>query len=133
MHPPVPSNVKYALNDDVWPDGTIIKKGDQVQWSPYCQGRLEAIWGKDAKEFKPERWIVNGELKRENQGVWPVFHAGPRVCLGQNLATLESVVVLSMLLKNYKFKLVPGQDITYLVSITMPMKYGMKVTVEKRQ
>jgi cytochrome P450 len=132
LYPPVPANTKYARGDDVWPDGTIIRKGDHVNWSPYSQGRLESIWGPDAKEFKPERWIVNGELKRESQGVWPVFHAGPRVCLGQNLATLESIVVLSLMLKNYQFKLVPGQTITYLVSITMPMKYGMQVYVEKR-
>ncbi|KAH8551261.1 cytochrome P450 [Umbelopsis sp. PMI_123] len=132
LYPPVPANSKYALGDDIWPDGTVIRKGDYINWSPYAQGRLESVWGPDAKEFKPERWIVNGELKRESQGVWPVFHAGPRVCLGQNLATLESIVVLSLMLKNYKFKLVPDQTITYQVSITMPMKYGMKVYVEKR-
>ncbi|CAO3658261.1 unnamed protein product [Umbelopsis ramanniana] len=132
LYPPVPANSKYALGDDVWPDGTVIRKGDHINWSPYSMGRLESIWGPDAKEFKPERWIVNGELKRVPQGVWPVFHAGPRVCLGQNLATLESIVVLSMMLKNYQFKLVPGQTITYLVSITMPMKNGMQVYVEKR-
>ncbi|KAH8551263.1 cytochrome P450 [Umbelopsis sp. PMI_123] len=132
LYPSVPANAKYALGDDIWPDGTVIRKGNYINWSPYAQGRLDSVWGPDAKEFKPERWIVNGELKRESQGVWPVFHAGPRVCLGQNLATLESIVVLSLMLKNYKFKLVPDQTITYQVSITMPMKYGMKVYVEKR-
>ena len=28
LHPSVPNNQKYALNDDIWPDGTQIKKGD---------------------------------------------------------------------------------------------------------
>ncbi|KAI9468452.1 MAG: cytochrome P450, partial [Benjaminiella poitrasii] len=132
LFPSVPNNQKYALNDDIWPDGTTIRKGDYVMWCPWAQGRSEAVWGSDAKEFRPERWIVDGELRRESQGQWPAFHAGPRVCLGQNLATLEALVALVFLIKQYKFKLVPGQNITYQVSLTLPMKEGMKVYVEKR-
>lgn len=82
-YPSVPLNQKYALNDDIWPDGTRIKKGDYVLWAPFVQGRSEKVWGPDAKEFRPERWITpEGELRRESQGQWPAFHAGPRVCLG---------------------------------------------------
>ncbi|KAI8137496.1 cytochrome P450 [Fennellomyces sp. T-0311] len=133
LHPSVPNNQKYALNDDVWPDGTQIRKGDYVIWCPWAQGRSELVWGPDAKEFKPERWITpDGELKRESQGQWPAFHAGPRVCLGQNLATLEALVAIAFLLKRYKFTLVPGQNVTYQSSLTLPMRYGMKLTVEKR-
>jgi len=134
LYPSVPNNQKFALNDDVWPDGTVIRKGDYVMWCSHSQGRAESVWGQDAKEFRPERWInPTGELRRESQGQWPAFHAGPRVCLGQNLATLQALVVMTYLVKHYKMKLVPGQDITYQVSLTLPMKNGLKVTVEKRQ
>ncbi|KAG1439184.1 hypothetical protein G6F56_012371 [Rhizopus delemar] len=57
LFPSVPSNQKYALNDDIWPDGTHVKAGTYVSWSPYAQGRSEKVWGDDAKEFNPERWI----------------------------------------------------------------------------
>jgi cytochrome P450 len=95
---------------------------------------MEQVWGPDAKEFKPERWInEKGDLRRETQGQWPAFHAGPRVCLGQNLATLEAIVAIIFLLKKYKFTMLPGQNMTYQVSLTLPMKDGMKVMVEKRE
>lgn len=72
LYPSVPLNQKYALNDDIWPDGTHIKKGDYILWCPYVQGRTEKVWGPDAKIFRPERWITDeGELKRESQGQWP--------------------------------------------------------------
>ncbi|KAL9558727.1 hypothetical protein MBANPS3_000774 [Mucor bainieri] len=133
LYPSVPNNQKYALNDDIWPDGTHIRKGDYVMWCPYAQGRCTKVWGPDAREFKPERWITaEGDLRRESQGQWPAFHAGPRVCLGQNLATLEALVAMAFLVKRYKFKLVSGQNITYQVSLTLPMKEGMKVYVEHR-
>lgn len=134
LHPSVPVNQKYALEDDVWPDGTQIRKGDYVSWSPWAGGRSEKVWGPDAKEFKPERWITpEGDLRRETQGRWPAFHAGPRVCLGQNLATLEALVAIIMLLRRYEFSLAHNQDITYLVSLTHPMKNGMKIFVNKRK
>ncbi|CAO3598708.1 unnamed protein product [Absidia cylindrospora] len=133
LYPSVPLNQKEALKDDVFPDGSIIRKGDNILWCPYAQGRVEDIWGVDAKQFKPERWInENGELKRESQGKWPAFHGGPRTCLGQHLATLEALVAIVFLVRKYKFTLVPGQDITYQVSLTLPMRNGMKVMVEKR-
>ncbi|ORE06666.1 cytochrome P450 [Rhizopus microsporus var. microsporus] len=134
LHPSVPGNQKYALEDDVWPDGTFVKAGTYVSWNPYAQGRNKNVWGDNAKEFYPERWLdENGSLKRENAGKWPAFHAGPRICLGQNLATLEALICVSMLLRRYSFTLVSNQIITYGISLTHPMKNGMKMFVERRQ
>lgn len=133
LYPPVPTNQKYALGDDIWPDGTVIKQNDYIYWCPWAQGRSEAIWGHDAQEFKPERWItVDGKLRRESQGQWPAFHAGPRTCLGQNLAILQTVITMSFIIRRYKLSLVPDQNIAYGMSLTLPMKNGLKVFIDKR-
>lgn len=80
----VSSNQKYAVHDDVLPDGTHVKAGTYVGWLSYAQGRSKRIWGEDAKEFIPERWIdENGKLRREPAAKWSAFHVGPRVCLGK--------------------------------------------------
>ncbi|KAL0080217.1 cytochrome P450 CYP5203 [Phycomyces blakesleeanus] len=133
LYPPVPNNQKYALNDDILPDGTHVLKGDNVAWSPYGSSRNKKIWGPDAANFDPERWItLEGNLRRETQGRWSVFNGGPRVCLGQSFATLEALVVIIFLFKRYKFTMLPNQDITYETSLTLPMKNGLRVKVEKR-
>jgi fatty acid omega-hydroxylase len=134
LHPSVPNNQKYALEDDVWPDGTVIKKGDYIYLCSWAQGRCESVWGSAAKEFRPERWISpeTGKLRRESQGQWPAFNGGPRTCLGQNLATLEALIAIIHLVKTYRFKLAPQKDITYQISLTLPMKNGLKVFVERR-
>lgn len=83
LYPAVPGNRKQALCDDVLPDGTVIRKGDEILWQPFCQGRHEKVWGADAKEFKPERWLnEEGNLIRAEPGAYVAFHLGPRLCLG---------------------------------------------------
>lgn len=65
--------------------------------------RSEDIWGPDAKEFKPERWLngdsgINGKAK-DIQGYHHIlsFIDGPRMCLGRAFATAEFKVSLARL------------------------------------
>ncbi|ORX50219.1 cytochrome P450 [Hesseltinella vesiculosa] len=133
LHGPVPANQKMALEDDVWPDGTLVKKNDYVMWSGWAQAREPRVWGVDCHDFRPERWLnQEGDLIRESQGKFIAFHAGPRVCLGQNLATLEALVAIVYFLRRYRFTLVPGYKVEYFASLTMPIKDGLRVQVERR-
>lgn len=49
-------------------------------------GRDTTLWGEDAADFKPERWIetVEGEekVKKESMWKWHVFNGGQRLCVG---------------------------------------------------
>ncbi|KAJ3392645.1 hypothetical protein HDU92_008279 [Lobulomyces angularis] len=134
LYPSVPANLKLAVNDDVLPDGTLIPAGSVVSMAPYSMGRLESIWGKDAEEFNPSRWFdISGNLIKESSSKFPAFHSGPRTCLGQHLATHEAITVLSTLVRDFHFELLPNQDITYGDSLTLPMKNPLLVKVCKRQ
>ncbi|KAI9143239.1 cytochrome P450 [Paraphysoderma sedebokerense] len=130
LYPSVPKNVKHAKEDCVFPDGTKVCKGDGIVWSPYAMGRLEEIWGPDAREFKPERW----EAGHPGQFKYPVFNAGPRVCLGMQMAQIEGVSCLTELLKRFDFELVQDpKKITYAPALTLMMKGGLEVRVKKRK
>ena len=71
---------------------------------PYGMGRQECLWP-EAKSFKPERWLADGFV-RPSPFVYPVFNAGPRTCLGQNMAYLEMKLALTTLYHNFRFRLV---------------------------
>ncbi|RKO88952.1 cytochrome P450 [Blyttiomyces helicus] len=82
LYPSVPKESKQALADDVLPDGTIVDAGTYVLWIPYAMGRSRAIWGEDAKEYRPDRWLEEKDLQ-PSSWEYPVFNGGPRICLGR--------------------------------------------------
>ncbi|KAI8615372.1 cytochrome P450 [Chytriomyces sp. MP71] len=131
LYPAVPGNMKQAITDATLPDGTFIPKGSFVNWNPYAMGRTEAIWGFDAKQFRPERWL---EMEKQPSPFdYPVFHAGPRVCLGKQMAELEIVYVMVELVRKFDFTLVNEDSVKFAYSLTLPMKAGLHVLCERRQ
>lgn len=105
LYPVVPRNIKIAVQDDVWPDGTRIYKGEWFSWSSYVMGRSTAIWGSDAREYKPERWV---NTEKPSQGKFNSFHAGPRVWYDESYRVLLVISFFIFISNSLVF-------ITYLV------------------
>jgi len=58
------------------------------------------------EQFNPSRWKENA-AKLETYAFTP-FSAGPRNCIGQHLAIVESKIIIAEFLKKFDFKLKPG-------------------------
>ncbi|CAH2047140.1 unnamed protein product, partial [Thlaspi arvense] len=66
LYPPVPFNHKSPAKADVLPSGHKVEADSKIVFSIYAMGRMRSLWGEDASDFKPERWISdNGDLRRE--------------------------------------------------------------------
>ncbi|KAK1428387.1 hypothetical protein QVD17_17220 [Tagetes erecta] len=141
LYPPVPIDGKMAINDDVLPDGTVVKKGMTVSYHPYAMGRSEKLWGEDWSEFRPERWLEEDEVTETVRFVardaytYPVFQAGPRMCSGKDMAFLQMKRVVAGVLR--RFVVVPvvedgcGEPV-FVASLTSKMKGGFRVTIKER-
>ncbi|CAN8304172.1 unnamed protein product [Cochlearia groenlandica] len=132
LYPSVPMEIKQALEDDILPDGTRIKKGARVHFSTFSMARIESIWGKDCEDFKPERWLKEGKILSVDQFKYAVFNAGPRLCVGKKFAYTQMKMVAATILMKYKVKVVQGQNIVPKVTTTLYMKNGLLVTLEPR-
>ncbi|KAL2869910.1 cytochrome P450 [Aspergillus lucknowensis] len=92
LYPPVPANQRTAEADTFLPRGggpdgksaMLVPRGASVGYSVYAMHRLPEFFGPDADEFRPERWA--DVLLNPRPKAYMPFHAGPRTCLGQNLA-----------------------------------------------
>ncbi|GAB4830494.1 hypothetical protein Ancab_020205 [Ancistrocladus abbreviatus] len=152
LYPPVPVDDKEAIADDVLPDGTEVKKGTRVAYHPYAMGRSEKLWGKDWPNYRPERWLerettapnsaaAEGEVE---EGKWkfiqrdpfsyPVFQAGPRMCLGKEMAFLQMKRVVAAVLSRFRVVPLVADDFepVFVPNLTIMMKGGFPVRIEER-
>ncbi|PKI66455.1 cytochrome P450 86A1 [Punica granatum] len=135
LYPSVPEDFKYVITDDVLPDGTFVPAGSTVTYSIYSVGRMKAIWGEDCMEFRPERWLTAGGDRFEppKDGYkFVAFNAGPRTCLGKDLAYLQMKSVASAVLLRYRLSTVPGHRVEQKMSLTLFMKNGLRVYLHPR-
>jgi len=137
LHPAVPANGRACVKDDVIPlsepitlpsgkqtDRITIAAGTELMIPIKVIHRSRAIWGEDAHEFKPERWIDEQGLARkakELQG-WGhllTFIDGPRTCLGRGFAVAEFKAVLATLIRHYTFSPRDGPTMTLEQGFTL--------------
>ncbi|CAN1282390.1 Cytochrome P450 86A1 [Linum perenne] len=94
---------------------------------------MKSIWGEDCLEFKPERWITEDKMETPKDGYkFVAFNAGPRTCLGKDLAYLQMKSVASAVLLRYRLSLEPGHRVEQKMSLTLFMKNGLRVMLQPR-
>ncbi|KAJ1411801.1 Cytochrome P450 [Sesbania bispinosa] len=134
LYPSVPEDSKYVVKDDVLPSGTFVPAGSAVTYSIYSVGRMKFIWGEDCLEFKPERWLsADGDkIQMQDSYKFVSFNAGPRICLGKDLAYLQMKNIAASLLLRHRLTVAPGHRVEQKMSLTLFMKYGLRVNVHPR-
>lgn len=135
LYPPVPVDTKICLRDDVMPDGTFVGKDWFVTYHTYAMGRMEKIWGQNYDEYVPERWLDDeGMCRQESPFRFPVFHAGPRMCLGKEMAYIQMKSIAAAVIESFEIEVVNGDKCPqHLLSLTLRMKAGLPVTLTKRR
>ncbi|KAJ8522771.1 hypothetical protein ON010_g17655 [Phytophthora cinnamomi] len=132
LYPALPFNVKNAVKDDYLPDGTFVPAGVDVVYSPWFMGRDGALWGDDPLEFRPERWLEMA--KRPSAYEFPAFQAGPRICLGMNMAVLEAKLFIATTLSRFHVAIAPGekQERGYILKSGLFMDGGLPLQLSPR-
>ncbi|KAF4385885.1 hypothetical protein F8388_010441 [Cannabis sativa] len=133
LYPSVPLNHKTVAEPDILPSGHRVERKTRIFLSYYAMGRMEKIWGPDCLEFKPERWISEqGGFVYVPSHKYTVFNAGPRSCLGKDMALLQMKVLATTILSNFRLQVVEGHPVSPNITVTLNMKHGLKVWVSRR-
>lgn len=108
LYPTVPLTLRQAVRDSNL-GGQIIPKGVTVVISMWQINRSPEIWGPDAGEFRPERWITGGK-PNSNGGAnsnyeFSTFLHGPRSCIGQGFAKAEMRCLLASMIRTFSWDL----------------------------
>lgn len=129
LYPPVPMMVREATCPEQF-RGRDISKGAQIVISPWHLHRQERLWDRP-DDFDPTRWSTENGKTCQRHAYIP-FSAGPRVCTGAGFAMVEGPLLLSMLLRNFRFELVEGRTPVPVAHLTVRSKDGIWLRVVER-
>lgn len=134
LYPPVPVDFKEAIEDDVLPDGSVVRARQRVIYNTYAMGRDQASWGEDCMEFRPERWMRGGAFAGgESPFKYVVFNAGPRLCIGKRFAYTQMKTLAAAVLEAFAVEVVPAQEVKPKLNTTLYMKNGLMVNFRTRR
>ncbi|KAG6036948.1 hypothetical protein E4U41_005389 [Claviceps citrina] len=117
---PVPRTSREAIQDTTI-QGQHIPKGTVVSLSPWATNVDPSLWGSDAMDFRPERWLADGDKSGSGSGgggdrgggrggatsnyAFLTFLHGPRSCIGASFARAELACLLAAWVGRFEFEL----------------------------
>ncbi|MBI3504423.1 MAG: cytochrome P450 [Proteobacteria bacterium] len=98
--------------------------------SPYLVHR-DPRWWSDPERFDPDRWLPEQVATRPKFSYFP-FGAGTRICIGEQFAWTEAVLVLATIAQRWRLWLAPKQRIALYPQITLRPRYGIRMVATRR-
>lgn len=129
LYPPVPMYVRDAACPQEF-RGRTVPAGAQVILSPWHLHRHERLWD-DPHGFDPGRWNTPNGRDCLRAAYIP-FSAGPRVCPGSAFAMAEGTLILSHLVRAFRFDRVEGRDPVPVAHLTVRAKDGIHLALSPR-
>ena len=122
LYPPVPMMVRETTCPETFRERPV-KPGAQVVLSPWHLHRQERLWD-NPDGFDPTRWATENGKTCARDAYLP-FSSGPRVCTGAGFAMIEGVLLLAMLVRAFRFEIVPDQTPEPVAHLTVRAKNGI--------
>ncbi|VUC31721.1 unnamed protein product [Clonostachys rosea] len=122
--PRVASEGGLTVGDRHFPAGTILSI------NPWVMMRDKEIWGPDAREFNPDRWLSDNASSLDKY--FMPWGQGYNSCPGQHVAKIELSKVAATLVRDYSFRQVdPNQVWQWKACFTM-VPHSWPCYIEKR-
>ncbi len=129
LYPPAWSIGREAV-EDVEVGGATLPRGTQVWLFQYGSHR-DARYFARPLAFEPERW--EGDLLRTlPRFAYFPFGGGPRLCIGNNFAMLEAVLLLATIARRWRPQVAPRDQPRPQFSITLRPRGGVRATLHRR-
>lgn len=129
VYPPAWILERRAVRDVQMRDH-LIRAGSLVYTSPYLIHH-DPRWYPDPERFDPERWLPEVVAERPKFAYVP-FGAGSRMCIGEQFAWMEGVLMLATIAQRWRLRHDPTHVVEVEPLVTLRPKYGMRMRLEAR-
>jgi len=121
-------------------DGSFVPENTILAFNAYVINRNRDVWGPDADQFRPERWLrAEGEsdeaFRSRLQGMNNAdlsFGAGSRICLGQNIALMQMYKVVASMCLLYDVEMADPEREWRTVNSFFVRQEGVEVKIGRR-
>jgi cytochrome P450 len=133
IYAPVPLTLRDTAHDTTIL-GQFVPKTTKIVIAPWAINHNKQLWGADAEEFNPDRWMVPGQTNSggavSNYAFLTFLH-GPRSCIGQRFAVAELACLLAAFVGKYEFEMVnPDENIVIKGGLTARPLNGMHIKLK---
>lgn len=130
--PPVPLTLREASHDTTI-QGHFVPAGTSIIICPWAVNTSKSLWGDDARDFNPDRWMGPGRANTggadSNYAITTFLH-GPRSCIGKDFAKAEFACLVAALIGKFEVEMEdPGWELQIQGGITARPKGGLRVKI----
>ncbi len=118
----------YAIENET---GCVLRRGDIVLMAQAVTHYDPRFWT-SPEQFDPDRWTPEAEAARPKFAYFP-FGGGARVCIGEQFAWMEALLLLATLGQQWRMRLAVGQVVATQPIITLRPKFGMRMVLARRE
>ncbi|KAK5072240.1 hypothetical protein LTR70_010561 [Exophiala xenobiotica] len=131
LFPPVSVTVRVSIRDTVIV-GEHIPKGTATTLAPWATNAAFELWGTDALEFVPDRWLKSPKAAGSTGNFsFMTFLHGPRSCIGERFAKAELAFLVAAWVTKFETRLVNEDFVPDIQGgITVKPKDGLHVKVK---
>jgi len=130
---PVAPFIVRCVCEDTPVSKCTIPKHSIVMMSLYNLHRNEKIWGPNADDFNPDNFLPERAAERDPFSFLP-FSGGPRNCIGFQYAMISMKVIMSGLLRRYRYTTdLKMSDLVLRFELTLKLDNKHLVKIERRE
>lgn len=127
LYPPAWMFARQSVAENILGEFRIPARAT-LMISPYVTHRLPAFW-EQPDRFDPARFTPENIANRPKFAYFP-FGGGARTCIGSQFALMEAPLLLSMLMQNFRFDLVPDRPVIPQPVATLRPRNGLWMTLQ---
>lgn len=130
LRPPVWAYGRSAIADDELA-GVSIPAGTSITICPYAMHRHPAFF-EEPELFRPARFL-DRERASERRAAFMPYGAGERLCVGLQLANVEAVLVLAVLLQRIELSRDPTHTPVLAPGVSLAPRDAIRVIARERR
>ncbi len=130
LYPPVWCMVRTAT-EDAEVAGYRIPADSMVALSAWSTHRDPSVWP-DPERFDPDRFGADAVKRRHPYAYFP-FGGGRHLCVGDQFALVEGMLLLAATAERFVVRPVPGHTAATELAITLRPRDGLIATIERRE